>query len=119
MKNVLKPLAKGVLTPLGLTAAISATDAAIQEKIFRSYLTTLIISNEEMNVILKTVNSLEESGLLIKNVTKAIKKEAKEQSGIFLGMLLGSLGACLLRNLLTVKRINRAYEDTITAGLDF
>ena len=119
MKNVLKPLAKSVLTPLGLTAATSATDAAIQEKIFRSYMTTLIISNEEMNGILKTVNSLEESGLLIKDVTKAIKKEAKEQSGVFLGMLLGSLGASLLRNLLTVKRTNRAYEDTITAGLDF
>ena len=74
--NVLKPLAKSILIPLGLTAA-SATDAAIHKKMFGSGTTTLKISNEEMNDIMKIVKSLEESGLLIKDQT--IKNEAKEQ----------------------------------------
>ena len=57
MKNVIKPLAKSVLIPLGLTAAASATDAVIH-KMFESTLTTLIISNEEMNDIMKIGKSL-------------------------------------------------------------
>ena len=59
MKNKLKPLAKSVLIPLGLTTAASATDAAIHKKIFGSGMTTMIISNEEMNDIMKIVKSLE------------------------------------------------------------
>ena len=65
--------------------------------------TTLIISNEEMNDIIKIVKSLEESGLLIKGVRKSIKNEAKEQKGRFLSMLLGTLGVSLMGNLLTGK----------------
>ena len=64
--NILKPLAKSVLIPLGLTAATSATDAAIHKQMFGSGNTTLIISNEEMNDIMKIIKPLEESGLLIK-----------------------------------------------------
>ena len=75
MKNVLKPLAKSDLIPLGLTAAASATDAAIQKKIFGSGMTTLIISNEEMNDIMKTIKSLENTGLLIKGVSKTMEKK--------------------------------------------
>ena len=90
--NVLKPLAKSVLISLGLTAAASATDAAIHKKMFGSRTTTLIISNEEMNDIMKIVKSLEESDLLIKSVSKTIENKAKEQKGRFLGMLLDSLG---------------------------
>ena len=60
MKNVLKPLAKSDLIPLGLTAAASATDAAIHNKMFGSGNTTLIISNEEMNDVMKKIKSLEE-----------------------------------------------------------
>ena len=56
--NLLKPLAKSVLIPLGLTAASSTADAAIHEKMFGSHVTTLIISNEEMNYIMKIVKSL-------------------------------------------------------------
>ena len=73
--NVLKPLAKSVLIPLGLTAA-ATTDAAIYKKMFESGTTTLIISNEEMNDIIKIVESFEESGLLIKDVSETIKNEA-------------------------------------------
>ena len=99
--NVHKPLAKSVLIPLGLTAAASATDTAIHKRMFGSGFTTLIISNDEMNDIMKIVKSLEESGLLIKGMSELIQHEAKEQKGGFLGMLLATLGASLLRNLLT------------------
>ena len=87
---------------------------------------TLIISNEEMNDIMKIVKSLEESSLLIKGVTETIKNEAKEQRGRFFGMLLGTLGASLLGNLLRGKGTIRASGDkirvgecTIRAGQDF
>ena len=101
--NVLKPLAKSVLISLGLIAAASATDAAIHKKMFGSRTTALIISNEEMNDIMKIVKSLEESDLWIKSVSKTIENEAKEQKGTFLGMLLDSLGASVLANLLQGK----------------
>ena len=127
--NVLKPLAKSVLVPLGLTAAAAATtDAAIHKKIIGSGTTALIISNEEMNDTMKIIKSLEESGLLIKGVSEAIKNDAKEQKGGFLGILLGTLGASLLVNLLTGERTIRAGEGeiaasrvrgTIRAGQDF
>ena len=75
--NVLKPLVTSALIPLGLTAA--ATDAAIHKKMFGLGMTALIISNEEMNDIMKMVKSFEECGLLIKGVRETIKNEAKEQ----------------------------------------
>ena len=65
MGNVLQPLGKSVLIPLGLTTAASATDAAIHKKMFGSGFTTLIISNEEMEDIVRMAKSIEESGLLI------------------------------------------------------
>ena len=89
--NVLKPLAKSVLIPLGLRAAESATDVAIHKKMFGSGTTTLIISNEEMNDIIKIIKSLEESGLLIKGVSQTIKNEVNEQKGVFLSMLLKNI----------------------------
>ena len=81
IRNVLKPLARSVLIPLGLTAPASASAAkeAIHKKIFESSMTTLIISNEEMNDIMKIVKALEESGSLIKGVSETIKNEAKQQ----------------------------------------
>ena len=82
--NVLKPLAKSVLIPLRLTAAASATDAAIHKKMFGSGFTTLIISNEEMNDFMKTVKSLEESQLLIKGVSETIKMKQKNKKEGFL-----------------------------------
>ena len=102
------PLAKNVLTPLGITAAASAIDAGIQKKIFCSGTTTLIISNEEMNDIMKIVQALEDSNILLKGVTKTIKNETEEQKGGFLNMLLGTLEASLLWNFLSGKGIVRA-----------
>ena len=108
IKNVIKPLAKSVLIPLGLTAAASAADAGIHKKILGSGNTTLIISNEEMNDIMKIVQALKDSNILLKGVTKTIENEIKEQKGGFLSMLLETLGATLLGNLLTGKGIVRA-----------
>ena len=70
--------------------------------------TTLIISNEEMNDIMKIVQTLEVSNILLKGVTKTIKKERKKQKGGFLSMLLGILEASLLGSLLAGKGIVRA-----------
>ena len=95
------------MIPLGLTAAVSAADAGIHKKILGSGTTTLIISNDEMEDIIKIVKSLEDSGLLLKGVTETVQNEVKEQKGGFLSMLLGTLGASLLGNILTGREINR------------
>ena len=72
-----------------------------------------------MNDIIKIVKSLEESGLLIKDVSKRIKNEAKGQKGRFLSMLLATVGASLSGNLLTIKDTIRAGEGTIIAAQSF
>ena len=79
IKNVINPLAKGVLITLGLTAAASAADAGIHKKILGSGNTTLIISNDEMKDIIKIVKSLEDSGLFLEGFSEIIHNEAKEQ----------------------------------------
>ena len=79
MNNALTPLGKNLLTPLGLTAATSAVDAAIKKKFLGSGMTVLIILNEEMDDIMKIVQSLEESGLLVKDVSEIIKNTSKKQ----------------------------------------
>ena len=85
MKNVIKPLAKSVLVPLGLTAAASAADAGIHKKILGSgHNTTLIISDDEMEDILKIVRSLEDSGLLLKGVSEIFKMKLKNKKEDFL-----------------------------------
>ena len=101
-------LAKNVLAPLGVTVAASAIDVGIQKKIHGSGTTILIISNEEMNDIMKIFQALEDSNILLKRVTKTIKNEKNEPKGGFLSMLLGTLGTTLLGNLLAGKRIVRA-----------
>ena len=108
IKSVLTPLAKSVLLPLGLSVGISAADTAIQKNIYGSGTTVLIISNEEMEDIMKIVKSLEESGLLI-----------KEQKVGFLPMLLGALATSVLGSALTGRRVIRADEETIRAGENF
>ena len=86
---------------------------------FGSGTTTFVFSNEDLNDIMKIIKSLEESGLLIKSASKTIKNEAKEQSGRFLGILLGTLSATLLGNMLAGKGVMTAVEGTIRAGQDF
>ena len=113
MKIVIKPLAESLLAPLGLTAAMFAVDGGIQKKIFGSGTTTLVISNEEINDIMKIVQTLQDSSILLKGVTKTIKNETKERKGGFLSMLLDTLEASLLGNLLTAKGTVRAGKGTI------
>ena len=120
--KVAMPLAKNVLAPLGLTAAMSAIDGSIQKKIHGSGATKgagikLIIEQEDMNDIMKIIKALENSGILLKGVSKTIKNETKEQKGGFFTMLLGTLGASLLGNLLTGgKGIMRAGDGVVRAG---
>ena len=79
MESVITPLAKSVLIPLGLTAAASAADAGIHKEILGSgNNTTLIISNKDMDDLIKIVKSLEDSGLLLKRVTESVQNETKE-----------------------------------------
>ena len=128
------------LIPLGLTAAASTTDEAIHQKVFGTCPSdlashTTLISNEEINGIMKIIKSLEEFGLLVKGVTETITNEVKGQKGGFLSMLLGTLGASLWENVSTNKGMIatsqgrgtiragkgkiRAGEGTIRAGQDF
>ena len=75
--------------------------------------TALIISNEETEDIMKIVKSFEYSSLLLKGLSETIQNQAKEQKGGFLSMLLGTLGATLLENMLAGKGINRAGDRII------
>ena len=118
------PLLKSVVKPLGmlgLTAAASATDAATNKQNLGSGgHTTLMISNNDMQDLLKIVKSLEDSGILLNGITDTVKNEVKEQKGGFLSMILGTLGASLLGDLLTKnlsdRGVIRAGEGTIRAG---
>ena len=113
--KVAMPLAKNVLAPSGLTAAMSATDGSIQKKL-HGLGVKLIIEQEDMNDIMNIIKALENSGILLKGVSKTIKNETKEQRGGFLSMLLGTLGASLLGNLLTGgKGIMRAGEGSVAS----
>ena len=109
------PLAKNVLAPLGLTAAMSAIDGSIQKKV-RGEGIKLVIEQKDMNDIIKIIEALENSGILLKGVTKTIENETKEQRGGFLSMLLGTLGASFLGNLLSGKGLPRADEGIVRAG---
>ena len=114
--KVAMPLARNVLVPLGLTAAMSAIDGSIQKKIHGSEI-KLIIEQEDMKSIMKIIEALENSGILLKGVSKTIENETKEQRGGFLSMLLGTLGASLLGNLLTGgKGIMQAGDGIVRAG---
>ena len=115
LTKVAMPLAKNVLALLGLTTAMSATDGSIQKKIHGSGV-KLIIEEEDIKDIMKIIEALENSGILLKGVTKTIENETREQRGGFLSMLLGTLGASLLGNLLTGKGIIRAGDGIVRAG---
>ena len=108
------PLLKSAIKPLvllGLTAASSAIDADVQKKIYGSGTATLNISNKEMNYIMKIVQVLEDSNILLKSVTKTIKNETREQKEGFLCMLLGTIGATLLGD---YKKINTKLTKNLS-----
>ena len=101
------PLSKKFLTPLATTASASAIDGAIQRKMLGKGI-TLVISNEEMNDIIKIIKSQENSGALIDGVSETVKHEIKRQEGGSLGMFLVILGASVLENILAGKGVLRA-----------
>ena len=117
LMKVAMPLAKNVLVPLGLTAAMSAIDGSIQKKIHGSGAgtgtTTLVISNDD---IMQIIQALEDSNILLKGVTKSIATQTREQKGGFLSMLLGTLGVSLLGHLLSEKGVMRGGEGGVRAG---
>ena len=90
------PLAKNILIPLVIAGITWFWNN------FNKH--TLIISNEEMNIIMKIVQALKDSNILLKGVTKKIENETKEQKGGFLSMLLYTMVASLLGNVLSGKR---------------
>ena len=115
LMKVAMPLSKNVLAPLGLSAAMSAIDGSIQRKT-RGSGVKLIIEPEDMNDIMKIIEALEDSGILLKGVSKTIENETKEQRGGFLSMLLDTLGASLSGNLLTGgKGILRAGKGSVAS----
>ena len=88
------------MVPLGLTAASSATDTVIKKEIFGSSITALLISNEELNDIIKIFEFLEDYGLLETDyVSETDENEVEEQKGGILGMLAATLGFRLLGNI--------------------
>ena len=107
--NLLKPLAKRILIPLGLTEGASATDVAIPKKLFGFGFTT-IVSNEKMKDILKIVKSREESGLSKKNASETIKMK-QNKKWRFIEMLLGTSGTSLLGYPSTSKATIRAGKN--------
>ena len=121
LMKVAMSLAKNVLAPLGLTAAMSTIDGGIQKKMRGDGATKgagikLIIEQEDMNNIMKIIEALENSGILLKGVKKAIENETKKQREGFLSMLLGTLGASFLGNLLPGKGMMRAGRGITRAG---
>ena len=102
------PLLKSVVKPLGM---LGLTAAAFGNNI------TFIISNDDMQDLLKIVKSLEDSGILLDGITETVKNKVKEQKGGFLSMILGNLGASLLGDLLAKnlsgRGVIRAGEGTI------
>ena len=110
------PLLKSIVKPLGLlglTAASSAIDVGIQKKVLGSgstpKTTTLITSNENMNDIMKIIKSLEDSGILLKGVTKTIKNETKEQKGGFFIYVIGYFRSFIIRKFIIGKMIFKGW----------
>ena len=120
-KNLLSLLSENILLRLVVTAATSATGAAIQKAIYGSGVTTLITLNKEMKYIMKINISLDEWSLLTECVSETIEIDIKEQKSGFLGTLLCILYMlfCFLGNMLPFKEVIREGERTIKAGQVF
>ena len=115
---MLKPLAKCILIPLELTAAVSATDAAIQKKKYydSAQQRTLFSSNEDLNDIVKIIKSLKDASLLIKDISETVENEIKELKEGFLGTLVATLGGSSLSTVWTGKDVIRAGAGATSAG---
>ena len=114
LPKLIKPaisLGKNILAPLGLNAAMSSTDAAIQKKMYASGTKTVKFSNKDLDDITKTVKALEDSDVLMKGVTKTLKNDIKKGGALPLTpMLLGTLGASLLTGRALFRTGKRMYR---------
>ena len=110
--KVAVPLAKNIFAPLGITAAASAIDGAIQKKIHGSGATTLIISNEEINDIMKIVQALEDSNILLKRVTKTIEKLNKKTK-----RRIWHFRSIFIRKFINSKRIFKSWRRNVKSSL--
>ena len=121
LPKLIKPaisIGKNILAPLRLSAAMSATDAAFERKMYGSGNKTLMISNNDLNDLIKITTALEEHDILLNGMSKTIKNKIKKQEGGFSSMLLGTLGASLLGNLLTGKGLYRTGQGMYTQNKD-
>ena len=108
--KVASPILKNVALPLGLSAAMSGIDGAIQKKIHGSG-TTVIFSNEEVNDMIKIVKALEDSDILVKGVTETLQNDVKKGGALpILPMLLGTLGSSLIEILLSGRGLYRTGQ---------
>ena len=100
LPKLIKPaisLGKNILAPLGLSAAMSATDAAIQKKVHGYGIKTVRFSNKDLDDMTKIVKALEDSDVLMKRITETLKNDIKKGGALLLiSILLGTLGASLL-----------------------
>ena len=115
----LATLAQSVLLEFGLSSAMLAADTVIQKKIYGTTTRALIISNEELEDIIKIVKLHEESGWILKRISETVKNEANKQKVRFLSMLLGTIAASILGSELAWKGIIRADEGVLRAGQIF
>ena len=119
LPKLIKPafsIGKNILASLGLSAAMSTTDASIQKKMYGSGNTISIISNDDLDDLIKIVTALEEHDILLKGTSKIIKNNTKKQEGGFLSMLLGIFGASLIGNLLSGKGLYRTGKGMYRTG---
>ena len=115
----LATLAQSVLLEFGLSSAMLAADTVIQKKIYGTTTRALIISNEELEDIIKIVKLHEESGWILKRISETVKNEANKQKVRFLSMLLGTIAASILGSELAWKGVIRADEGVLRAGQIF
>ena len=118
LPNLIKlasPILKNVVASLGLSAAMSGIDGAIQKKI-HGYGTTVIFSNEEINDLMKIIQAFEDKDILLKGVTKTVKNDINNQKGGAFGMLLGALGVSLLGDLLSGRGVFRSVHGLHRTG---
>ena len=112
----LATLAQSVLLEFGLSSAMLAADTVIQKKIYGTTTRALIISNEELEDIIKIVKLHEEPGWILKRISETVKNEANKQKVRFLSMLLGTIAASILGSELAWKGVIRADEGVLRAG---
>ena len=123
LPKLIKPaisLGKNVLSPLGLSATMSATDTAVEKKMYGSGGITVIFSNKDLEDMTKILKALEDSDVLMEGVSEALKNNTKSKKCGFLSimtpMLLGTLGRSLIGHLLTGKGMYRAGQGMLLPG---